>query len=159
MKPTVPIVALSLALAAAGLTSPVFAADDHKMLRPDDLKWSPAPPILPKGAQVSVLHGDPTKAGFFAMRFKFPAGYLVPPHTHPVNEVVTVITGNFKLGMGPDAEKSKAQDMPAGSFFEFAPGTPHFAYTDEETVVQITTNGPWGLTYVNAKDDPRQKTQ
>jgi quercetin dioxygenase-like cupin family protein len=157
MKRTVPVAAF--ALVAAGLISPVFAADDHKMLRPNDVKWSPAPPVLPKGAEASVLHGDPTKEGFFAMRLKFPAGYRVPAHTHPVQEVVTVISGNFKLGMGPDADRSKAQDMPAGSLFAFSPGMPHFAYTDEETVVQITTNGPWGLNYVHAKDDPRQKTQ
>ena len=35
----------------------------------------------------------------------------------------------------------------------------HFAFIDEDTVVQINRNGPWGLTYVNPKDDPRQKTQ
>ena len=149
----------TFAFAAASFISPVFAADDHKMVKPNDVKWSPAPPVLPKGAEVSVLHGDPTKAELFAMRLKFPAGYEIPAHSHPVNEVVTVISGNFKLGMGPDAAKSKALDMPAGSLFVFAPGVPHFAYTDDETVVQITTNGPWGLTYVNQKDDPRQKTQ
>lgn len=157
MKRTIPMAAL--ALATVGFFSPVVAADDHKMITPKDIKWSPAPPILPKGAESSVLHGDPTRQGFFVMRVKLPAGYQVPPHTHPVNEVVTVISGNFKLGMGSEADKSKAQDMPAGSFFEFAPGRPHFAYTDEETVLQITTDGPWGLTYVNPKDDPRQKTQ
>jgi hypothetical protein len=26
-------------------------------------------------------------------------------------------------------------------------------------VIQISTNGPWDLNYVNPKDDPRQKTQ
>jgi hypothetical protein len=27
-----------------------------------------------------------------------------------------------------------------------------------DTVIQISTNGPWDLNYVNPKDDPRQKT-
>jgi hypothetical protein len=31
----------------------------------------------------------------------------------------------------------------------------HYAYADEETVVQLSTSGPWGLTYVNPADDPR----
>jgi hypothetical protein len=35
----------------------------------------------------------------------------------------------------------------------------HFAFIDEDTVVQTNSNGPWGLTYVNPKDDPGQKTQ
>jgi hypothetical protein len=30
----------------------------------------------------------------------------------------------------------------------------HYAFTDEETVVQINSNGPWGINYVNPKDDP-----
>ena len=33
----------------------------------------------------------------------------------------------------------------------------HFVYTDEETVIQINTVGPWGLAYVNPKDDPRKR--
>jgi hypothetical protein len=35
----------------------------------------------------------------------------------------------------------------------------HYVFFDEETVFQISTVGPWGLTYLNPKDDPRQKTQ
>ena len=52
-----------------------------------------------------------------------------------------------------------AQALPAGSFFALPPGMAHCVFTDEETVVQIGTVGPWGLTYTNPKDDPRQKTQ
>ncbi|MGE5778541.1 MAG: hypothetical protein ACM30D_04445 [Hyphomicrobiales bacterium] len=53
----------------------------------------------------------------------------------------------------------QAKPLPAGSFFAFEPGMAHYAFTDEETVVQINSNGPWGINYVNPKDDPRQKTQ
>ena len=105
-----------------------------------------------------MLFGDPSKEGLFAMRVKFPAGYAIPPHTHPVDEVVTVVSGTFKLGMGETADKGAANPLPAGSFFALPPNTAHFAYADEETVVQITTIGPWGLTYINPADDPR-KTQ
>jgi hypothetical protein len=81
----------------------------------------------------------------------------------PVNpvrfKVVTVISGTFKLGSGEIAEKDKARPLSAGSFFAFSPGMMHFAYTDEETVVQVSSTGPWGLRYVNPQDDPRQKTQ
>lgn len=157
MKRTIPIAALALAMAA--WSTPILGADDHVMLTPNDIKWGPAPAVLPKGASAAVIYGDPSKDGLFALRLRMPAGYAIAPHTHPVNEVVTVVSGTFKLGMGGTAEKGKAQAMPAGSFFAFAPGMPHFAYTDEETVVQITTNGPWGLTYVNPQDDPRAKTQ
>ena len=106
-----------------------------------------------------MLFGDPSKEGPFALRVKLPEGYSIPPHTHPADEVVTVLSGTFRLGMGETADQSKAQPLPAGSFFALSPGTAHYVFTDEETVIQINTVGPWGLTYINPKDDPRQKTQ
>ena len=141
-----------------GIASFASAEDAHTVIAPDDVKWGPAPKVLPAGAEAAVLFGDPTKEGLFALRLKFPAGYAVPPHTHPVDEVVTVVSGTFNLGMGETAERSAAKALAAGSFFALPPGMAHFAYIDEETVVQITTNGPWGLKYVNPADDP-QKSQ
>ena len=135
-----------------------FAEDGHRMITPNDVKWGPAPKVLPAGAQAAVLFGDPAKEGLFALRVKFPSGYAIAPHTHPVDEVVTVISGTFNLGMGGTAEKSTVTALPAGSFFALPPETPHYAFIEEETVVQITTNGPWGLKYVNPADDP-SKTQ
>jgi quercetin dioxygenase-like cupin family protein len=146
------------AVVLAGCISAAMAQDAHKMVSPEDIQWGPAPPVLPAGAEAAVLFGDPSKEGLFALRVKFPAGYAVPPHTHPVDEVVTVISGTFKLGMGETADASAATPLPAGSFFALPPETAHFASVDEETVVQITTTGPWALTYVNPADDPR-KTQ
>lgn len=132
---------------------------DHRLLGPQDVKWMKAPPSMPAGAEASVLYGDPSKDGLFVLRLKLPKGYAIPPHTHPRPEVVTVISGTFILGMGQVADKSKAKPLPSGSFFAFAPGMAHYAFTDEETVVQINSTGPWGIDYVNPKDDPRQKTQ
>ena len=37
------------------------------------------------------------------------------------------------------------------------PKTNHFAWTKEETIVQVHGVGPWGFTYVNPADDPRKK--
>jgi quercetin dioxygenase-like cupin family protein len=134
------------------------AEDTHTILLLSDIQWGPAPPVLPSGAEATVLFGDPSKDGPFALRLKFPEGYSVPPHTHPVKEVVTVISGTFSLGMGETADQSKLQPLPAGSFVTMDAGMAHYVSTDEETVVQINTMGPWGLTYVNPEDDPR-KTQ
>jgi quercetin dioxygenase-like cupin family protein len=135
----------------------VIAGDGHGhvMVTPAEIVWKPAPKALPPGAMVAVLYGDPGKEGAFAMRLKFPAGYAVPPHTHPVNEVVTVISGAGKMGMGTVADRNATKTLPAGSFFALPTGTAHYVFYDEESVVQITTNGPWGISYVNPKDDPR----
>ena len=101
----------------------------------------------------------PGKEGLFALRLKLPKGYHIPPHTHPKPEVVTVLSGTLRLGMGNTADQAKAEALPAGSFFAMEPGMAHYVYADEDTVLQLNSTGPWGLTYVNQKDDPRQKTQ
>jgi quercetin dioxygenase-like cupin family protein len=92
------------------------------------------------------------------MRLKLPSGYHISPHTHPEAEVVTVISGTFHLGVGKMAKDSAAKTLPAGSFFVVEPGMEHYPFASEETVVQINSMGPWGITYVNPKDDPRKPT-
>jgi len=124
---------------------------------PEEIEWVPAPPSVPPGAQVAVLFGDPSKEGLFSFRIKFPSGYVVPPHRHPQPEIVTVISGTFCLGMGEKADKGKTRALPAGSFFAFSPGMAHFGFVEEDTVIQLNSTGPWGLSYVNPADDPRNK--
>ena len=69
----------------------------------------------------------------------------------------TGISGTFRIGMGEKADPNKARAMPAGSFIALAPGTSHFVSVDEETVVQLNNIGPWVLTYLDPKDDPRHQ--
>ena len=159
MKIAFPTLFAVVTVASLASTAPAETMDGHTVVAPQEIKWGPAPAVLPPGAEAAVLFGDPTKEGLFAYRLKLPGGYRVPPDTHPVDEVVTVISGTFNLGMGETADQSKAQALPAGSFFALPPGTAHYVFIDEETVIQISTNGPWGLKYVNPGDDPRQKSQ
>jgi quercetin dioxygenase-like cupin family protein len=159
MKIALPTLIAVGALAGVASTAPAEMMDGHTVVSPEEIKWGPTPPALPPGAEAAVLFGDPGKEGLFALRLKLPEGYRVPPHMHPVDELATVISGTFSLGMGETADRSKAQPLPAGSFFALPLGTAHYVFIDEETVLQISTVGPWGLTYVNPKDDPRQKSQ
>jgi quercetin dioxygenase-like cupin family protein len=159
MKIALPTLIAVVAVAGVAFTTPADTMEGHTSVSPQDIKWGPAPAMLPPGAEAAVLFGDPSKEGLFVLRLKFPAGYSVAPHTHPVDEIVTVISGTFYEGMGETADPSKAQPLPAGSFFPRPPGMAHYVFTKEETVIQISTNGPWGLTYINPKDDPRQKSQ
>jgi quercetin dioxygenase-like cupin family protein len=105
-----------------------------------------------------VLFGDPGKDGMFAFRLKVPKDYRIGPHTHPRPEIVTVITGSARLGMGSEAKRESAKVLPAGSFFALTPGSVHYFLADEDTVIQLNSTGPWGITYVDPKDDPRQTT-
>jgi quercetin dioxygenase-like cupin family protein len=132
--------------------------DEHKLITPQDIKWGAAPPSLPSGAQAAVLYGDPGKEGLFAFRLKVSKGYHIAPHTHPKAEIVTVLSGTARLGMGTTADRDKAKVLPAGSFFAMSPGSAHYFFADEDTVIQLNSTGPWGIDYVNAKDDPRKKS-
>ena len=130
-------------------------APQHIALDPDELEWSPAPPVLPAGAQIAVLEGDPTKEGPFTIRLQLPAGFKVAPHTHPVIEHVTVLSGRFGVGLGEAWDGEKIEYAGPGGFYMMTPGVAHFAMVTEDTIVQLHSTGPWGLTYVNPADDPR----
>jgi quercetin dioxygenase-like cupin family protein len=128
---------------------------EHKVINAADLKWVDSPPSLPAGAKMAVLDGDPNKAGNFTARMMAPAGYKVPPHTHPTAERLTVISGSFKIGMGDKLDEAIAQEMGPGSFVVLPAGMKHFAISTGESVVQINSEGPFQITYVNPSDDPR----
>jgi quercetin dioxygenase-like cupin family protein len=129
----------------------------HRLILPEQLEWKDGPPSLPPGCKVVVLEGDPANEGFFAMRARMPDGYSVPPHSHPGVERITVLSGTFHLGAGEKFDKSAAQAMPAGAYSSMQAGMKHFGWAEGDTVIQIATNGPWGITYVNSADDPRHK--
>lgn len=153
--------AIALAVLAAVSIPKTLAQPSagHTMLTAGDIKWSSAPPSLPAGAEAAVLYGNPGSEGLFALRLRLPKGYVIAPHTHPKPEIVTVISGTFRLGMGETADRSKARSLGAGSFLAMPPGMAHFAFTDEETVIQLNSTGPWTVNYINPNDDPRKKTQ
>ena len=71
----------------------------HVIIAASDVKWEEAPPGVPPGSKMAVLDGDPAKEGSFTVRLKAPAGYKVMPHTHPIAERVTVISGTLDVGM------------------------------------------------------------
>ena len=143
--------AFTNATGEANAVTPAAVADDHQ--------YGPAPDSLPAGAQLAVLHGDPTKAGPFVIRLRFPAGYSVPAHSHPTDEQVTVISGNVSLGMGDRLDRSAAKALGSGSFILAPANMNHYAFTDGGATIQISATGPFQVKYVNPADDPRQKTQ
>jgi quercetin dioxygenase-like cupin family protein len=149
---------LSLGAAAMlGALPELRAAEPHHTMVPGDaVKWGPAPPSLPPGAQAAVLLGNPAKEGAFVLRLKFPGGFTVPPHRHSKDELVTVISGRFAVAAGEKLDRTKAKSLPAGSFVHLPAGMAHYAWADGEAVVQINGMGPFDVTYVDPKDDPRK---
>jgi mannose-6-phosphate isomerase-like protein (cupin superfamily) len=115
----------------------------------DSLVWNDVKPPLPPGAKVAVLEGNPKESGHFTIRIKMPANYKIAPHVHPVDERATVLSGTMYIGFGDTMDEAKAKKIPAGCFYLNPAGVHHYAFTGkEETILQISTNGPWGLNYL-----------
>ena len=105
-------------------------------------KWGPAPPLLPPGAQIAVLAGDPTKAAPYSVRLKFPAGYAIPAHSHPTDEHVAVVSGELFMGMGTRLDMSAGLGLGVGGFALMPANANHFAYTKNETTIVLYGQGP-----------------
>jgi mannose-6-phosphate isomerase-like protein (cupin superfamily) len=154
MKPPF-LAVLVVALVLAFVAQPAHA---QNAFTPDQVKFGPAPPFLPAGAQLAVLEGDPMAAsGDYTIRLKMPDGYKVAPHTHPARENVTVLSGTLKVGMGDKFDAAKMMSFSAGSFAYLDPSMHHYAAASGETIIQIHGMSPVKFNYINPADDPSMK--
>lgn len=149
-----------LLLFLQGIVSAQQIADegpDHHLIYPaGEIEWQDAPASLESGAEVSVLEGDPSESGVFTMRIKMPDGFFISPHWHPNVERVTVISGTFLLGDGETLNRSNTQPLEAGSYTSMPPEMVHYAIAEGETVIQLTSVGPWIINYIDPEEnDPR----
>jgi hypothetical protein len=154
--PTIHIIAAVLAIAACSKASGNADVPDTSPTAPSaskadkqDIQWGPAPSVLPPGAQIAVLEGDPGGTGTFTLRLKFPNGYKIAPHTHPTVENLTILAGNFATGMGTQFDDSKLEGHGRDAFVSVPAGHAHFAMARGETVVQVHGLGPFVINYVN----------
>jgi len=109
MRILLSVMAATLVVFGAARAPADDAASHWVLQEPPAIYWRAAD-TLPPGAQIAVLEGYPTQEGYFTMRIKMPDGYRVPPHWHPKQERVTVLSGVLNLGTGDmfDAKKTKA---------------------------------------------------
>ncbi len=158
MKPQ--LLLLSVALALAGMHATAQAGDKpaHVMMSPDQMQWVDLP-SLPPGAKGSVIEGPLDKPGPFTVRVRFPANYRIPPHWHPAIEHVTVLSGTFNMGLGSKFDRGATMALTAGSVGIMPTKTPHFAWTDGATELQLHGVGPWDIVYVDPADDPRKRAK
>jgi Domain of unknown function (DUF4437) len=154
---------LLFVLAACFLpTTASLAADamgDMIFTNPSDIKWGDVPPVLPKGAKIAVLAGDPFKPGAYVVRLMLPAGYKIPPHWHTQPENLTVISGAFYLGNGDTLDMAHAHLLQQGGYHSLPAKVHHFAFAKKATVLQIHGEGPFDITYINPADDPSKASR
>jgi quercetin dioxygenase-like cupin family protein len=134
------------------------AEDDMHVVMPADIQWVDNTSV-PRGMQSMFVYGDPTKPGPFIFRAKFRPNYTLPPHRHPDDRTVTVISGTYFSGIGETFDPARLKAFPPGSFYFVRGGVPHFSATREgEVIIQESGAGPGsGIEYVHPEDDPRPR--
>lgn len=157
MKTIVSVIAAGAILFSGGYIAAVDGQKAHVIADLKEAIWGPAPPMLPPGAQIAVLSGDPTKPAPYSVRLKFPANYAIPPHSHPTDENVVVVSGAVTFGMGDKLNKNAASNktLPVGGYALMPANMNHYAYTTQESTIVLFGQGPVEFKYVNPADDPR----
>ncbi|GJE54674.1 MULTISPECIES: cupin domain-containing protein [Methylobacterium] len=151
---------LLAAFASLAVSGAAFAADDHGLVETPDaasVTYGPGPANLPKGTQLAVLSGDPSKPGPFALRIKFPANTLIAPHTHSKPETLTILGGAIFHEHGKTVDKTKGKELRVGGFVYLPELMPHSLWTTDQPVeLQVNGSGPFGVDYIDPADDPSE---
>jgi mannose-6-phosphate isomerase-like protein (cupin superfamily) len=133
-------------------------SDAHVIAPTNEVHWAAAPHMLPPGAEIAVLAGNPMQAVPYTIRLKFPAHYSIPAHSHPTDENVVVVSGTLTFGMGETLvfDDAKNKTLTTGGFALMPAGMNHYAFTTtQETTIVLYGQGPVEFKYVDPVDDPR----
>lgn len=122
-----------------------------------NLHWTAGPPSLPAGARMAIIKGDPTKPGPFEIQLDLPDGFTVAPHSHPTDEHQTVLVGAFGHGMGDTVVAKSMTWLRRGQSGVIPANAHHYAKAKGHTIVAVSSTGPFVVTYVDPRDDPRKR--
>jgi quercetin dioxygenase-like cupin family protein len=75
---------------------------------------------------MAVMHGNPGGTGMFTVRLRFADGYRIPPHTHPTDEHVMVVSGTFRVGMGTTFDAKAMMALSAAGFITAPANGAHY---------------------------------
>ena len=145
------------------LSSIAALADDrnrHALLhRSDDHQMGPGREPAAGRAMAAVLEGDPGCEAPFTMRIRMPNGHQAPPHSHSRQERVTADLRQPQPRHRGCVQRQRHQAA-AGRHLQLdAARDDALRLMSGDTVLQLTTMGPWTITYVNPNDDPRSTEQ
>ena len=114
-----------------------------------DMPWKPCPANLPSGCEIAVLEGDPRGPGLFTVRFRLTDDFVMPPHTHPEDERVTILKGQMAVAFGPDGLREDAREFGPGDYYVNARGAVHTVWASRSSEIQITGFGPWEAHFID----------
>lgn len=115
-------------------------------------------PLKPMAGDVEILYGDPEVAGEpFVIRIRELPGGIVPPHSHPVDEHITVVQGTWYFALGEEYRPEALRELKTGTY-AFAPkGSTMYGYSPNGAIVQVHGVGPFHIHWkggLHTLDDP-----
>ena len=149
--PSVLLMSVLLVACAHSASSPYAAASGIK--RDDSGAGDRAHriiPLEPMTGDVEILYGDPEKPGQpFVMRIRELPGSIVPLHSHPVDENITVVSGTWYFAVGDKWDRAALKEIRTGGY-AFAPkGSTMFGYSPDGAVVQVHGIGPFHIHWIH----------
>lgn len=112
------------------------------------------------GVRTTILFGDPSRPGMYAILLYVPPNTTIPAHSHRDNRIGTVVSGTWRIGYGNEFNEAALQELPPGSVYSEPGAHTHFARTrSEPVIVNIVGYGPTNTIYVNARGEPRKPPQ
>jgi len=144
------VLAVVIVALIVGTFAVIFAQQKSEVvgLTPEQVRWF-TPTYYKDGRQRAQMYGDSSNDGVWVDRVKIPADAHVLAHTHPHDELVTVIEGTWYVGEGEKYDASKLKAYPVGSFVVIPAGLAHFVATRKDAVVvQVSGLGKFATEYV-----------
>lgn len=141
----------------AGEASGAFAAASG-VTRADSGRAHRIIPLRRMTGDVEILFGDPEKPGEpFVMRIRELPGTMIPLHSHPVDEHITVVQGTWYFAVGERWDSTALGELTPGSY-AFAPaGSTMYGWSPDGAVVQVHGVGPFHIHWrdgLTTLDDP-----
>jgi hypothetical protein len=138
--------AFSASCATPAPDAPSFAPGEQQIVHHVvDMQYGPGPASVPFPCEMAVREGSPKATGLFTIRMRTQEPWVMPPHSHPRAERVTVLSGTIHVGFGTSLDKSSGETFLEGDYYVNAPGAVHYVWADGPVEIQITGMGPWEI--------------
>lgn len=136
--------AAAIGLVTAAATGPAVSQQAvPTIVAIDAVQWKPTP--VP-GVKGTTIVGNPRTSGPYVVLAKYERGVKAPPHTHPDQRVVTVLSGTFYAGAGAEFDESKLTPLKPGTILVIPANAPHYGWAkDGEVIIEEAGIGPSGV--------------
>jgi pimeloyl-ACP methyl ester carboxylesterase/quercetin dioxygenase-like cupin family protein len=110
------------------------------------------------GIETTILSGDPTQPGPYAIEIRIPPKTSIAAHSHRDDRYAVVVSGAWYIAYGATVDAAHAKVLGPGAFYTEPAGAPHFAFTrDQPAVVYITGYGPTSTLYVSSTEAAQRR--